>query len=86
MACIDLYLIEKVYPAKFFFLHCVNTSSGLKLNFDKGISIQCFRRRPQQVKVSAHCTMTSNVLTETDENHKRCIFPILPVNVSAVLF
>ena len=25
--------------------------------------------------------MTSNVLTVTDENRKRCIFPILPVNV-----
>ena len=24
---------------------------------------------------------TSNVLTVTNENHKRCIFPILPVNV-----
>ena len=31
--------------------------------------------------VSAHCTVTSHVLTVTDENHKRCIFPILPVNV-----
>ena len=28
--------------------------------------------------VSAHCTVTLNVLTVTDENHKRCIFPILP--------
>ena len=36
MSCIDLYLIEKVYPAIFFSIHCV---------------------------------------------HKRCIFPILSVNV-----
>ena len=28
-----------------------------------------------------HCTVTSSVLTVTDENHKRCIFPILLVNV-----
>ena len=55
MSCIDLYLIEKVYPAKFFSIHCVNTS-GLKLNFEKGISIQCFRRRPQQVSLRPlHC-------------------------------
>ena len=72
MSCIELYLIEKVYPAKFFSIHCVNTS-GLKLNFEKGISIQCFRPRPPQVS-----TVTLNVLTVTDENHKRCIFPILP--------
>ena len=70
MSCIDLYLIEIVYPAKFFSIHCVNTS-GLKLNFEKGISIQCFPRRPQQIAL----------LTATDEYHKRCIFPILPGNV-----
>ena len=29
--------------------------------------------------VPAHYTVTSNVLTVTDENHRRCIFPILPV-------
>ena len=74
MYCIDLYIIEKVYPAKFFSIHCVNTS-GLKLNFEKGISIQCFRRRPQQVSLSPlHCDV--DVLTVTDENRKRCIFPM----------
>ena len=31
--------------------------------------------------VYAHWIVTSNVLTVTDENHKRCLFPILPVNV-----
>ena len=31
--------------------------------------------------VSAHCTVTSNVLTVIDENYKLCIFLILPVNV-----
>ena len=30
----------------------------------------------------AQFIMTSNVLTVTDENHERCIFPILPVNVA----
>ena len=50
MSCIDLYIIEKVFLAIVFSIHCVNTS-GLKLNFEKGISIQCFRRRPQQVSL-----------------------------------
>ena len=68
MSCIDLYLIEKVYPAKYFSIHCVNTS-GVKLNFEKGISIPCFRRRPQQI-VSVSCTVTLNVSTVTVENHK----------------
>ena len=55
MFCINLYLIEKVYPAKFFSIYCVNTS-GLKLNFEKGISFQCFQRLPQQVSVRPlHC-------------------------------
>ena len=27
------------------------------------------------------CIVTLNALTVTNENHKRCIFPILPVNV-----
>ena len=31
--------------------------------------------------VSTYCTVTSNVLTVTNENHKQCIFPILTVNV-----
>ena len=31
--------------------------------------------------VSNHCTVASNVLTVTDENHKQYIFPILQVNV-----
>lgn len=31
--------------------------------------------------VFAQCIMTSNVLTFTDENHKRSVFAILPVNV-----
>ena len=31
--------------------------------------------------VSIHCNVRSNVLTVTDENRKRCIFTILPVNV-----
>ena len=36
--------------------------------------------------VSAHCIVTSNVLTVTNENHKWCIFPILPVNVPRSYF
>ena len=31
--------------------------------------------------VSAHCTVMFNVSTVKDKNHKRSIFPILPVNV-----
>ena len=75
MSWTDLYLIEKIYPAKFFSVLCVNTSR-LKLNFEKD-DFDDVRNK----LVSAHCTVTSNVLTVTDENHKRCIFPILPVNV-----
>ena len=33
ISCIDLYLIEKVFPAKFFSIHTVH-KSGLKLNSD----------------------------------------------------
>ena len=36
MSCIDRYLFEKVYPAKFFSIHCVN-KSGLKLNFQSNV-------------------------------------------------
>ena len=75
MSCIDLYLIEKVYPAKFFSIHCVNTS-GLKLNFQSYVFDNVRNKL-----VSANCTATSNVLTVTDENYKRCIFPILSVHV-----
>ena len=53
MSCIDLYLIEEVYSAIFFFIHYVNTS-GLKLNFEKVIPIQCIQRRPQQVSLRPH--------------------------------
>ena len=72
MSCIDLYFIEKVYSVIFFSFHCVNTS-GLKLNFDKGIQSYVFEDVRNKL-VTAHCTVTSNVLTVTDENHKRCIF------------
>ena len=75
MSCIDLYLIEKVYPAKFFSIHCVNTSR-LKLSFQSNVFDDVRNKL-----VSAHCPVTVNVLTMTDENHKRCIFRILPVNV-----
>ena len=46
ISCIDLYLLEKIHPAKFFSVLCVNTSR-LKLNFWK----RSFRRRPQQVSL-----------------------------------
>ena len=62
MSCIDRYLFEKVYPAKFFSIHCVNTS-GLKLNFQSNVFDNVHNKL-----VSAHCTDTSNVLTVTDEN------------------
>ena len=77
MPCTDPCHIEKVYHAKCFYIHCVNTS-GLKLNFEKGISIQCFDNVRNKL-VSAHCTVTSNVLTVTDENHKQCS-TVLPQN------
>ena len=80
MSCIDLNLIEIVYPAKFFSIHCVNTS-GLKLNFEKEISIQYVFDNICNKLILAHSTVTLNVLTVTNENHKRCILPILPVSV-----
>ena len=52
MSCIDLYIIEKVYSATFFSIHCVNTG-GLKLNFEKG------KFNPMFSMTSAHCTVTS---------------------------
>ena len=61
MPCIDLYLIEKVYPAKLFSIHCVNTS-GLKLNFEKGIF-----DNDRNKLVTGQCTVTSSVSTVTDE-------------------
>ena len=63
MSCIDLYFIEKVYSVILFSFHCVNTS-GLTYVFED----------VRNKLVTAHCTVTSNVLTVTDENHKRCIF------------
>ena len=50
--------------------------NGLIIKFEIGVSIQCFRRR-----VFVLCIWTSHVLTVTDENRERCIFPILLVNV-----
>ena len=79
MFCIDLYLIKKDYPAKCFSIHCVNTS-GLKLNSEKGISIQCFRRRPQQVSLRPlHCDVEC---FDCDKWKSQTIFiSNLPVNV-----
>ena len=62
MSCINLYLVEKVYTANFFSIHCVNTN-GLKLNFQSSVFDDVRNKL-----FSAHCTVTSNVLTVTDEN------------------
>ena len=72
MSCIDLYLVKKFYPAKVFSIHwrVINTS-GLKLNFEKGISFQCFRRRPQQVGLRP---LYGDV--ECFDCDRRCIFPM----------
>ena len=49
MFCINLNLIYNVYPARIFSVHCV------KIDFI-GISILCFRRRPQEVSLRPlHC-------------------------------
>ena len=60
-------------------LSCMNILCSLRKqrDFEIGISMLCFRRRPQQV-ISAYRTVTSNVLS--DENDKLCIFQILPVD------
>ena len=44
--CINLYLIEKVCPAIFFLY-----SLRIHKRFETQLSIQCFRRRPQQVSL-----------------------------------
>ena len=79
MFSINLNLIYNVYPAWIFSVHCVKEvdwKSTLKLEFQSYVFDDLRNKL-----VSAHCTVTSNVLNVTDENHKRCIFPILPVNV-----
>ena len=51
MSCIDLYLIEKVYLANFF-LYSLRKHKWIEIQ----LSIQCFRRRPQQVSLRPlHC-------------------------------
>ena len=52
MSCMDLYLIEKVYPAKYFSIHCVNTS-WLKLNFEREFQSNVFDNVSNKL-VSAH--------------------------------
>ena len=49
-------------------------TGGLKIDFEIGIFDD----------VSNHCTVTLNVLAVhvTGDNRERCIFPILPVNVT----
>ena len=63
-------------------LSCINIlcavleRGGLKIDIEIGLSVICFQRRPQQVCLrQLHCDV------ECFEIHKRCIFPILPVNV-----
>ena len=75
MFCIDLYLIEKC-------LYCKIFPDSLRTHkwIETQLSIHCFADIHNNL-VSAHCTVTLNVLTVTDENYKQCIFPILPVNV-----
>ena len=74
LSCIDLYLIEKVYPdffSLFVVFKKVDWNSTMKMEFQSNIFDDVLNKL-----VSAHCTVTSTVLTVTDENHKRCIFPI----------
>ena len=53
-------------------LYSLRKRGGLEINFEIG--------RPQQVSLRLlYCDV--DVLTVTDENHKRCILPILPLNV-----
>ena len=53
--------------------------NGLKINLKIGVLIQCFRRRPQQVRLSVlHCDV--ECFDCYGRKHKRCIFSILPVN------
>ena len=65
MSCIDLYLIEIVV------LYSLRKHKWI----DSQLQSNVFDDVRNKL-VSAHCTVTSNVLTVTKENHKRCIFPI----------
>lgn len=60
----------------------MSETSILEVHFKFGVSIWWFRWHPPHVSVVlSQCIVTLNALTVTNENHKRCIFPILPVNV-----
>ena len=76
MFYIDLYLIEKVYSAKFFLYECLK-HKWIETHLWKGN----FNVFDDVCNKLVNCTATLNVLTVTDEIHKRCIFPILTVNV-----
>ena len=61
----SVYLIKKVYSSKCFSIHCVNTRElKLNLKFQSNVFEDVHNKL-----VSAHCTVTSNVLIVTDENH-----------------
>ena len=64
MSCIDLYLIEKVYPAKFFSIHCLNTS-GSKLNSQSNVFDDVRNKF-----VCAYCIVTLN------ERKPQTMFPV----------
>ena len=71
--CINFNLISNVYPN---ILFSMRKRGGLKTDFQSYVFYDVRNKL-----ASAHCTVTSNILTVTDETYKRFIFPILPVNV-----
>ena len=45
MSCIDLHLIQKVYPANIVTACSLEKESGFKIEFEIGISIICVRNK-----------------------------------------
>ena len=79
MFFINLNFIYNVYPAWIFSVHCVKEvdwKSTLKSEFQSYVFDDV--RKTVSLR-PLHCDV--DVLTVTDENHKRYIFPILPFNV-----
>ena len=76
MSSIDMYLIEMVILFNISYTQ-VGWNSTLRKEFQTNVYDDDVRNK----LVSAHVIVTSNILAVTDENHDRCIFPTLPVNV-----
>ena len=73
------YYIERLSRINIFW--SLHETGGLKIILKLEFQSYVFEDVRNKL-VSAHCAVKSNVLTVTDENHRRCIFPILTANFS----